>query len=349
MLIIVIYDNIYVNIKSLSISVVFRNMNDLISVILPIYNVESYLRRCIESVIAQTYTNIEIFLVDDGSTDGSAEICDEYAALDNRINVIHKENGGLSDARNVGIRASQGRYITVIDSDDYVTHDYVAVLYNAIKRANCDIAIASHLVIYENGTVLDKSTGEDTILTPEQALNRILYDNGVDLSAWAKLYDRRLFDTIEYPVRRLFEDAATTYLLIDKADAVAFISKPIYYYMIRGNSITGQCFSSSKMDLITSTEEMCTYIANKYPSLIRPAKRRLLHAYFSTLSQLAMSSKPSPNEQKQLMRYIRKNGFTVLKDKHAPLRDKIAICAAYFGFGFFKLMWKFYLKASKRK
>ncbi len=324
-------------------------MNDLISVILPIYNVEAYLSRCIDSVIAQTYTNIEIVLVDDGSPDGCPAICDEYATRDERVRVIHKKNGGLSDARNAGICVSQGRYVTVIDSDDYVTEDYVEVMYNAIKKTNCDIAIGSHEVIYENGTIFDKSTGEDTVLTPKQTLERILYDDGVDLSAWAKLYDRSLFDTVEYPVGRLFEDAATTYLLIDKADSIAFVSKPIYKYMIRNNSITGQCFSPRKMDLITSTEEMCTYISKKYPELKNPAKRRLLYAYFSTLSQLAMSSQSYPAEQKKMMRFIRKNAMTVLLDKRAPMRDKAAILAAYIGFWFFKPVWKFYCKISKRK
>ncbi len=324
-------------------------MNDLISVILPIYNVEAYLRRCIDSVIAQTYTNIEILLVDDGSPDGSPAICDEYAARDERIRVIHKENGGLSDARNAGIREARGRYVTVIDSDDYVTKDYVEVLYTAIQKAGCAIAIGSHEAIYDNGTVFDKSTGEDTVLTPQETLRRILYDDGVDLSAWAKLYDKKLFDTVEYPVGRLFEDAATTYLLIDRADAVAFISKPIYKYMIRGNSITGQSFSPRKMDLITSTEEMSTYVAEKYPALEKPAKRRLLYAYLSTLSQLAMSSTAYPAEQKIMIDYIRKNGGAVLTDKRAPIRDKAAILAAYVGFGFFKRVWSFYCKASKRK
>lgn len=324
-------------------------MKDLISVIVPIYKVEEYLCRCVDSIMRQTYKNIEIILVDDGSPDNCGAICDDYEKKDSRIKVIHQENAGLSAARNAGIRISTGKYITVVDSDDYITDDYVQVLYDAVQRTGCDIAIGSHEVIYDNGTVFDKSTGEDAVLTPKETLKRILYDDGIDLSAWAKLYDRSLFDTVEYPVGRLFEDAATTYLLVDKANAVAVISKPIYKYMIRSNSITVQSFSPRKMDLITSTDEMCTYVTEKYPDLEKPAKRRLLYAYFSTLSQLAMSKTAYPAEKKQMMKFIRKNGWAVLSDKYAPKRDKAAIFSACIGFWFFRIMWNFYCKASKRK
>ena len=161
---------------------------ELISVILPIYNVEKYLEKCLKSVINQTYKNLEIILVDDGSKDNSPQICDEYAVKDKRIVVIHKSNGGLSDARNAGIEIAKGKYITLIDSDDYVEKDYVQFLYQLIKENNAEMSICSHTVLYTNGTRIEKETGEHLVLDPKTTLEKILYDEGIDLSAWAKMY-----------------------------------------------------------------------------------------------------------------------------------------------------------------
>ena len=155
-------------------------MNELITVVLPIYNVSAYLKRCIESVIHQTYENLDIILVDDGSTDDSGIICDEYASIDSRITVVHKENGGLSDARNKGIELAKGQFITFIDSDDYIDDDYVEYLYNLIKRYNTRMSICSHTVVYDNGTILNKETGEEDVLSSERVLERILYDEDID-------------------------------------------------------------------------------------------------------------------------------------------------------------------------
>ncbi len=323
-------------------------MDERISVILPVYNVEEYLRRCVDSVLAQTYTELEILLVDDGSTDACPAICDEYAAKDSRVQVIHKVNGGLSDARNVGIRASTGRYITVIDSDDYVTPDYVETLYAAIKDTGCAMAIGGHRVVYSSGSTFDRATGERTVLTAEEALRRMLYDDGVDVSAWSKMYERHLFDEVEYPVGRLFEDTATTYRLVDLAGRVALVSKPIYRYMVRQNSITGQTFSPRKMELITSTEEMTTYVAARYPALEKAAKRRLLFAYLATLSKLATKKDRFPEERERMMAYVRAHGNEVLLDPLTPRRDRVAIYSIKVGFWFFRLVWKVYNKALGR-
>lgn len=324
-------------------------MQKLISVVIPIYNVEQYILRCVDSVLNQTYQNLEIILVDDGSPDNCPKICDEYAVKDNRVRVIHKQNGGLSSARNAGIDVAEGEYITFIDSDDYVTPDYVETLYNAICEDKTDLAIGSHRAVYDNGTVIDRSNNRRCTLSSQDALKCVLYDDGIDVSAWAKLYKTELFSDIRYPEGRLYEDAATTYKLIDKANRVSLDSKVIYNYMIRSNSIAAGAFSPKKMDLITSTREMCDYIKSKYPTLEKAANRRLVYAYLSTLSQLAQSKKAFPNEQKELMSFLKANGGSILKDKSVPSRDKLGILAAKFGFVFYKFVWSLYCKASGRK
>lgn len=323
-------------------------MEELVTIVVPVYKVEKYIDKCINSILNQTYKNLEIILVDDGSPDTCGEICDNYAKQDIRIKVIHKENGGLSDARNAGIDVATGRFISFIDSDDYIDSEYIELLYKSITKDKSDMAISSHKVIYENGTILEKATGEESILNSKEVLKRILYDDGIDLSAWGKLYKIELLQEIRYPKGRLFEDAATTYKLIDRCKSISIISKSTYNYVIRRSSITNENFSKKKMDLIISTEEMCNYIKNKYPDLQDACNRRLIYAHLSTLSQLAMSKKKFHNEEKILMDYINKNGRNILKDKRVPKRDKIGIVTTMFGFSFYSLSWKIYKKITRR-
>lgn len=313
----------------------------LISVIIPVYNVQEYLIKCIESVINQTYENLEIIIVDDGSTDKSTEICNKVKKNDSRIRVIHKENGGLSDARNVGIDNANGEYISFIDSDDYVDNNYIELLYNAIKQYDADMSIASHRVIYEKN-IIDRSTGKEFCAEPIEILKMLLYDNGIDTSAWGKLYKKSLFNEIRFPKGRFFEDSATTYMLIDKSKKIGVCSKPIYNYVIRNNSISNETFSEKKMDLIVSTEEMTNYIKNKYPELEKACNRRLMYAYLSTLTQLAKSKVKNKKIQKKLMKYINKNRNNVLKDKNIPKRDRVGLLSTILGFHCFKYVWKIY-------
>ena len=195
------------------------NDNPLISVIIPIYNVEQYLKRCVESLRHQTYSNLEIILVDDGSPDSCGKICDDYQKADNRIKVIHKKNGGLSDARNVGIGMAQGEYITCIDSDDFVSPFFIENLWVAIEKSKCEIATSWFIDYYEGDNIPEtkKMNIKDiTVLSKEEFYKKLLYQDGVEVSAWGKLYKASLFQGVKYPVGKLYEDIPTTYLLIEK-------------------------------------------------------------------------------------------------------------------------------------
>lgn len=324
------------------------NNDPLISIIVPVYNISGYIEKCILSIITQTYKKIEIILVDDGSTDKSSDICEDYAKKDARIKVIHKKNGGLSDARNFGIKYSSGRYISLIDGDDYVEETYIERQYEAIKKYDADMSITSHRVIYPKKQI-DKSTGEVYSSVPEEVLRRILYDDGIDLSAWGKMYSAKLFKTIEYPKGRLFEDSATTYKLVDSCNRIAIDSTPTYNYIMRPNSIVNNSFSENKMDLITSTKEMTDYIRKKYPELNQGCDRRMMYAYLSTLTQLARSKTKDKKNEYKLMTYIKENRTKVLKDKKLPKRDRVALRCTFFGFSFFKNAWKLYSFISGRE
>lgn len=178
-------------------------MNDkqpLISIIVPIYNVEKYLRRCVDSIFCQSYHNLEVWLVDDGSPDGCPAICDEYAQKDKRIHVIHKPNGGLSDARNVAIDVATGEYITFIDSDDYVTPDYVSTLYALIERYKAQMSIASWHIFPEGDTpTMPAVKVKEFKMDRNTALSNMFYQKGFDVSACVKMYHRSLFEGIRYP------------------------------------------------------------------------------------------------------------------------------------------------------
>ena len=325
-------------------------MEELVSVIVPIYKVEKYIYRCIDSIINQTYKKLEILLIDDGSPDNCGKICEEYSKKDNRIKVIHKENGGLSDARNTGINIAKGNYLTFIDSDDYVAEDYVEFLLNLLKENEADMSACKHTVVYNEKKYKNLGTKKYYIAEPKQIFEMLLYSDDFDVSAWGKLYKKDLFCDIRFPKDRLFEDAATTYKLIDMCKKIAFKSESKYFYVIRDDSITTKEFNSKKFDLIISTEEMVTYIKEKYPDLSKGCERRLMYSYLSTLMNLAESDNQTENYKeykKQLMEYIKKHKKEVLKDKKIPKRDRIALYSLTFGFESFRICWMIYKKINK--
>lgn len=211
--------------------------NSLISIIIPIYNVEPYLRRCLDSVVNQTYTNLEIILIDDGSPDNCPQICDEYAAKDNRIIVIHKENGGLSDARNAGLTICKGDYISFIDSDDWVDEKYIEVLLSLAINKSADIAIAENIKTKSQIHIKDRNVTTTAFTSKEALLKLFCKKNIAFIVSWGKLYKKELFDNLRFPVGKYHEDEFTTYLLFYKSTSIAYTSQVLYYYYSRESSI----------------------------------------------------------------------------------------------------------------
>lgn len=242
------------------------NMLDLISVIVPIYNVEMYLERCIQSIQNQTYTNLEIILVDDGSPDKCGEICDRYAALDDRIKVIHKANGGLADARNCGIDIATGEYIAFVDSDDFIHPQMYEKLAEVIKLQQADVVISSWKKVRQNeqicfekisGTTDIKLLDRDDIQSSyfEQPDSRITYT-----VAWNKLYRRTCFEEQRFPKGKLHEDEFVTFKILYNADKVAYIPDELYFYLVRDVSIMGK-FSVKRFDIFDAyIEKLDFYI-----------------------------------------------------------------------------------------
>ena len=222
-------------------------MSDLISVIIPIYKVEPYLRRCVDSVLAQTYQNLEIFLVDDGSPDNCGKICDEYAAKDGRIRVIHKENGGLSDARNVALDVCSGEYISFIDSDDYVSEDHIESLLRALKTQHTELAVCGINKFDEAGAVsVDYSpSGTEKCVSGDEMMETVWRP-----SACNKLYRKSLFETLRYPFGKLYEDLFVYHDILARIDGLAFTGKNTYFYFVRQGSIINKAYDIRNTDLI---------------------------------------------------------------------------------------------------
>lgn len=222
---------------------------ELISVVVPIYNVEKYLNKCVDSIINQSYKNLEIILVDDGSTDNSSKICDEYLKKDNRIKVIHKKNGGLSDARNTGLDSAKGNYISFIDSDDYISSDYYEKMINKIIKDKSDLCITDIKTVYENDNyefVNKAYNGEATSIG--------FINTGLAASACNKLFKRELFNKYKFEKGKINEDIAVIIPILANVKKISYVEKTYYYYVQRGNSIQNSSFSYKRFDIIHSVD-----------------------------------------------------------------------------------------------
>lgn len=228
-------------------------MDELVSIIIPIYKVETYLDRCVQSVVNQTYKNLEIILVDDGSPDNCPALCDEWAKKDSRIKVIHKKNGGLSDARNHGLDAANGKYISFIDSDDYVAEHMVEKLYNTIKADKSDMAITNYLCFDDEGSEFsyeNKLPIPDDIIDKNEAFKKLFGDyHWHYVIACCKLYKSFLFDNFRFPYGKLHEDLHTTHLVFDKCKLISLVHEPLYFYYQNSNSIT-HSYSIKRLDAV---------------------------------------------------------------------------------------------------
>lgn len=235
---------------------------ELVSIIVPVYKVEQYLERCVKSILNQTYKNIEVILVDDGSPDNCGKICDMFAKQDNRIIVIHKSNGGLSDARNKGIEIAKGKYIGFVDSDDYIEEDMFENLYNLCIERNADISMVSYREIQNGVNINENSNYSYQIIEYDKinAIKELLKDNKIKNYAWNKLYKKELFNEIRYPIKRAYEDVGTTYKLFYLANKIVWYDTPKYNYVRRINSIVSKNTYSNLKDFIDLSYERYNFL-----------------------------------------------------------------------------------------
>lgn len=280
-------------------------MSETISVIVPVYNVETYLNECIESICNQTYTNLEIVLVDDGSVDGSGILCDEWINKDSRVKVIHKANGGLSSARNVGIENATGELISFCDSDDYMFPEMLNKLAKYLIKCNADIACCR----YASNEVPKSSREKIQLIEYESwtAINNILNDTGYKCFAWNKLYKANLFDGIRYPEGELYEDIKTSYLLFKKAKHIVYIPEELYFYRNRKGSITKNKFKPKDYDLLHAINYVVNDAGKCKKTSIDGLKMGYISYYFEFVKKAYKSGYILKNEIKYLKNIIKSN------------------------------------------
>lgn len=300
-----------------------------ISVIVPIYNVEKYLDKCVSSIVGQTYSDIEIILVDDGSPDGCPAMCEEWAKRDSRIRVIHKENGGLSSARNAGLDVARGEYISFIDSDDYISERMLESLHGAIERARADICSCGIVNVYEDGTEVAWNI-KDMVGDSEAFLRGLYDDSAVPVAACNKLYKKELWNEMRFPEGRLCEDAFTTYLLLDKAKLAVQISDGLYYYRIRSGSIMTSGFRPQKMDEEEAWRRNFEFIEKNYPSLRKDAFNFYIQRVAVLLKTFGAEDKARyPEEFGYLRSILKKNIFYITVGSGMPVKRRIKLIMDY--------------------
>lgn len=302
----------------------------LISVIVPVYNVENYVQRCIESIVNQTYKNLEIILVDDGSKDSSGSICDEMAKKDDRIVVIHKKNGGLSDARNVGLDRARGAYIGFVDSDDYIDPDMYRKLITATIRYGAQISMCGRFCEPDgSGESYELFTTSRKILTAQGAVHNLLLQRECDSAAWDKLYKAELFQNVRYPLGVLHEDLSVAVKLLAKCIYVVHIGEPLYHYTIRKNSICNQPFSNRRFDVYNQACKAREFVRMQMPEQRKAADCFVL-GNVKALLYSAASSNTCERAHRKRIREILDRELAICKDNpYVPASEKIKLRKTY--------------------
>ena len=240
---------------------------ELISVIVPVYKVEDCLDKCVQSIVDQTHTNLEIILVDDGSPDGCGAMCEAWAEKDSRIQVVHKENGGLSDARNAGLEVATGSLISFIDSDDWIAPDFLETLLTAMEAQMAQIAECAVELVDEAGKVLRcRETAKVPCADKIDGLRRLVLEDGIYQTVWNKLYRRQVLEGIPFEKGKYHEDDFWTYQVFDRMERLAIVERPMYYYLQRSGSIMGVGYSPKRLDGLEARFRRMEYLS-KYEQL----------------------------------------------------------------------------------
>lgn len=321
-------------------------MKPLISVIVPIYNVEEYLDMCIKSILNQTYENLEIILVDDGSPDKCGIICDKYEKKDTRISVIHKKNGGLSDARNHGLKRATGEFIYFIDSDDFIEKDTLEHMMNNLNSTNSDISICGRYYLYGSEIVLKQRQNIFLELDSEQAINKMNLIGYYDVASWDKLYKRDLFENIQFLKGELSEDWFVTYKLFDRAKKIIYDSTPKYYYRQRSGSITHK--KSINYNPIIASKEVLDFVGVKYPNSKNIAITAYVFANIGVYDNLILYDTNNKTAQKEILEVIKKYYQIVIDNREVLMSRRAQLILLNYCPSIYKAAFKIFHKIRKK-
>jgi glycosyltransferase involved in cell wall biosynthesis len=306
----------------------FQQNEDLISVIVPVYNVEPYLRRCVGSICNQTYKNIEIILVDDGSIDGSGKLSDWLATEDYRIRVFHQENGGASVARNHGIDWAKGNYFVFVDGDDQIHPEMIALLYHSLCMNNAMISLCRMMRVEEHGEYETRRFPADQmelVLNSSQSL-RLLFENKLDCSMCLGLFRKELFNDCRFPAGKLNEDFNVLYRLLAKAEKVIYINRVLYYYYKRDYSSTcTNCFSPRRLDTYENCLEVLSRLSDDYPELVPCMESHLWYHAECIIKEQKKGDSDDCHHQaiSNIRKKLRKDTFRILFNRDITCKQKV--------------------------
>lgn len=308
---------------------------ELVSVIIPIYNVEKYLKKSVESVINQTYSNLEIILVDDGSTDLSYKLCEELKNEDTRIVVIHKENGGLSDARNKGIDIATGKYLFFLDSDDYIEKNTIEILYNTLKTDGTDMVIFNFIKIFDTGEIIQENTNINSheIVDANVLLKRIVQDKYWRyVPAWNKLYKKEIWTSLRFPKGKLHEDEFVIHKVLDKCERISIIPNKLLYYVQRSGSIMNNISDKNRIHITMAFVERTNFYLEH--GMEKQASKMFLNTIDRYIYKIDVSNVEKNNELKQEIKKIYKK----INKKNIGLKSNIKVFLAIY----FEKIFNFY-------
>lgn len=300
----------------------------LVSIIVPVYNVEKYLERCIDSILEQTYKQIEVLLIDDGSKDSSGKICDKASEQDRRVTVIHKENGGLSDARNAGLERCRGEWILFVDSDDCINKYTVQTcIESAVSNEETDIICFDYINVGENQNVNFREeidVMEMQIETGTDSVKKCFLESG-SIVIWNKMYRKSVFQNLRFPKGKIHEDEFLTYKLLYNAKKVGYVEIPLYYYTIRNNSIMRTEFNKKKLVLLEAFEERIGFFKNKNEQELYEISVMQYYHILRTLYALSSQKKEYKQEQDKIVAKIAECSSEFLKNKYLSKMHKFIL------------------------
>ena len=315
--------------------------NLLISIIIPVYNSAEYLQECIDSVVSQSYQNLEIILINDGSTDNSGDICDIYAWNDARIKVIHQHNCGPSVARNVALDTMQGKYVTFIDSDDTIHPCYIETLYNNMTAYNADISSTRLYTSPKHHHDKNTVSGNINIYSSIEAVKHILYQNVLDSAVAGKLYKSELWKQIRFKTNIYYEDLDVFYLIYFKASHIVHIDCKMYYYRQHSSSRMG-CFSLKRTDVLDVTDGIVDYITLYHPELLSAAKDRKFSANMNIFWLMSASGISNEKTFLRCWQNIKSLRFGSLLNPNVRIKNKIGALASLGGRRFLRCLFSFF-------
>ena len=310
----------------------------LVSIVVPVYNVQEFLGQCVDSLLLQTHPHIEIILVDDGSKDGSGNICDEYASRYSQVTVIHKENGGLSSARNAGIASARGEYIGFIDSDDWIEPTMFQKLLEACVVKNAQVATCAMFITTEEGQVVATRHEMQDMMeySAKEAMEEVLSFGNIDVSFCDKLFRKELFADIEFPVGKINEDAAIIYRILSKTERIVNIGTPMYYYRHREGSISKSAYTHEKIQVLDHADQNEAFLLNKFPDLKAGCRRYKAYASCNVLCSMLKNPEAKqqfPEDYTRYMKELRSNILYLLTNRYVSLswklRGMLVFCGLY--------------------